>query len=55
MKKLINKIRWAMKRNDIEQNLRAYCKLEYSKSEFTYAFEKVLANHKAAFINGGDL
>lgn len=44
-----------MKRNDIEQNLRAYCKLEYSKSEFTYAFEKVLANHKAAFINGGDL
>lgn len=55
MKKLINKIRWAMKRNEIEEGLRAYCKLEYSKSEASYAFNRVLETHKAAFINGGEL
>ena len=51
MKKLINKIRWAMRRNEIEEGLRAYCKLEYSKGEASYAFYTVLEQHKYAFIN----
>lgn len=55
VKKLINKIRWALRRNEIEEGLRAYCKLEYSKGEASYAFNKVLAMHKSAFINGGSV
>ena len=55
MKKLINKIRWIVKRNEIEEGLRAYCNLEYSKGEANYAFNSVLEAHKAAFINRGSL
>ena len=55
MKKLINKIRWALKRKQLEQDLMKYCKLEYSKGEASYAFNRALAQHKSAFINEGDL
>lgn len=55
MKKLLKKLHWAMKRKQIEEGVLAFCKLEYSAGEVTYAFEKVLANHKAAFIKGVQL
>jgi hypothetical protein len=55
VKKLINKIHWAIKRKQIEEGLRAYCKLEYPKGEASYAFYKVLETHKAAFIDRGGI
>lgn len=53
MKKLFKKLHWAIHRNNIEHNLMEFCKLEYSASDVSYAFNKVLAAHKAAFIDGG--
>ena len=53
MKTLFRKLRWAIYRNNIEHGLREFCKLEYSASEAPYAFNRVLAAHKAAFIYGG--
>jgi hypothetical protein len=55
VKKLLKKLHWAIKRKQIEEGLMAYCKLEYSKGEASYAFNKVLAMHKSAFINEGSV
>lgn len=53
MKTLFRKLRWALYRNNIEHGLMQFCKLEYSAADAPHAFIKVLAAHKAAFINGG--
>lgn len=55
VKKLLKQIHWAIKRKQIEEGLMTYCKLEYSKGEATYAFNRALATHKANFLTGGEL
>lgn len=55
VKKLIKQIHWALKRKNVESGLMEFCKLEYSKGEVLYAYNRVLANHKDTFINGGNV
>ena len=55
MKKLIKYLKWALLRKTTEQGLMDFCKLEYRRGEAPYAFNSIMAHHKARYFGDSNV
>lgn len=50
MKTILKKLQWLLSSKATEQDLLVYCKLEYPNEDVQYAFNNMLAIHKANYF-----
>jgi len=50
VKNIIKYLKWALVRKTTEQGLMDFCKLEYPRGEAPYAFNRIVADHKARYF-----
>jgi hypothetical protein len=48
--RLLKKIRWALAKSKLEQNLARYCELEYRPADKTWALQQFLREHKQNYF-----
>ena len=55
MENVIKYLKWALMRKATEQGLMNFCKLEYSEGEAPYAYNRIVAAHKARYFGGSNV